>query len=255
MTNGPLLQVEHLTVSFDDFKAIDDLSLTLEPQSVRVLIGPNGAGKSTLLDAIIGRVRPSAGRIVLRGTDITRMPAHRIVRAGICRKFQTPGLLDSLTVYENLALADARGRGWRAALRTRPTRDQQVRTEQILQLTGLTAERHRPAGRLAHGQKQWLEIGMVVASDAELLLLDEPAAGMSHGEREQTADLVQRLTTRHSVLVIDHDMAFVERLRAPVSVLHMGRLLKEGTLQEVRQDPQVRAVYLGRADELECDCA
>ncbi len=251
----PLLQVERLTVCFEDFTAIDDLSLTLQPQSVRVLIGPNGAGKSTLLDAIIGRVRPSSGRILFKGTEITRMPEHRIVRAGICRKFQAPGLLESLTVYENLALAEARSRSWRAALRTRPTADQRARIEEILRTVGLTGQRSRLAGHLAHGQKQWLEIGMVVASDAELLLLDEPAAGMSHGEREQTADLVRRLSDRHSVLVIDHDMAFVERLDAPVSVLHMGRLLKEGSLQEVRQDPQVGAVYLGRVDELEYDCA
>jgi len=253
--NQPLLQIEHLTVRFDAFTAIDDLSLTVPARSVRVLIGPNGAGKSTLLDAIIGRVRPAAGRIVFKGRDLTHLPEHRIVRAGICRKFQAPGLLDSLTVHDNLVVAEARSRRWPALLRTQPTAAQAGRIDGILATVGLTAERHRPAGRLAHGQKQWLEIGMVVASGAELLLLDEPAAGMSLGEREQTADLLQRLADRHSLLVIDHDMAFVERLGAPVSVLHAGRLLKEGSLQDVRQDPQVRAVYLGRVDECEYDYA
>jgi urea transport system ATP-binding protein len=250
-----LLDVEDLTVDFDGFKALDGMSLHLMPASVRVLIGPNGAGKSTLCDAIIGRVRPASGRVVFKGKNITSLPEYQIVRKGICRKFQTPGVLENLTVAENLALSARSSRecwrsfGWTLGGEAR------VRAEETLELIGLTEKRNQLAGELSHGQKQWLEIGMVVASDADLLLLDEPAAGMSHGEAAQTAELIRRLSLRHSFLVIDHDMTFVAQLEAPVSVMHMGRLLKEGTLEEVRNDPQVAAVYLGRVKEVARACA
>ena len=241
-----LLAVENVTVSFEGFKALDGMSLRLMPKQVRVLIGPNGAGKSTLLDTIIGRVRPTSGRVVFKGEDITRLPEHQIVRRGICRKFQAPGILESLTVRENLALAARRDRGclhsFGRGLSPQVKRD----TEEILGLIDLQDKKDAPAARLSHGQKQWLEIGMVVASDAELLLLDEPAAGMSHAEAGQTAELIRKVADWHSVLVIDHDMAFVALLDAPVTVLHLGRLLTEGSLDEIRQDPQVAAVYLGR---------
>lgn len=244
-----LLEVNNLTVSFDGFKALDGLSLSLQPSSVRVLIGPNGAGKSTLCDAIIGRVRAASGHVTFRGRDITRQREHDIVRFGICRKFQTPGVLDSLTVDENLALAARRQRGcWRAFAAGLSAQDRE-RVDEVLDLIGLSARRKHLAGALAHGQKQWLELGMVVASDADLLLLDEPAAGMTHDEAAQAAELIRRLARRHSFLVIDHDMTFVAQLDAPVSVMHMGRMLKEGTLDEIRRDPQVAAVYLGRVEE------
>ncbi|MGH9563141.1 MAG: urea ABC transporter ATP-binding protein UrtD, partial [Terracidiphilus sp.] len=230
----PLLDVEDLTVDFDGFKALDGMSLHLTAASVRVLIGPNGAGKSTLCDAIIGRVRPASGKVVFKGENITSLPEYQIVRKGICRKFQTPGVLESLTVAENLALsASSRRECWRSFGWTL-SGEARVRAEETLELIGLTEKRHKPAGELSHGQKQWLEIGMVVASDADVLLLDEPAAGMSHGEAEQTAELIRRFSQRHSFLVIDHDMTFVAQLEAPVTVMHMGRLLKEGTLEEVR---------------------
>lgn len=251
----PLLQVENLTVSFDGFKALDGMNLRLEPTSVRVLIGPNGAGKSTLCDAVIGRVRATSGNVIFKGKNITALPEYQIVRNGICRKFQAPGVLENLTVEENLALS-ARSRrecwrsfGWTIGGTAR------ARAEETLELIGLAEKRKQLAGELSHGQKQWLEIGMVVASDADLLLLDEPAAGMSHGEASQTAELIRRLSLRHSFLVIDHDMTFVAQLEAPVSVMHMGRLLKEGTLEEVRNDPQVAAVYLGRVKEVARACA
>ncbi len=246
---APLLEVRDLTVSFDGFKAIDGLSLSVLPRSVRVLIGPNGAGKSTLLDTIIGRVRPAQGHIGFQGRDITRLPEYEIVQLGICRKFQAPGILDTLTVFENLALAARHHRPWWSFFRFGREADLKDRVEEILDLIHLRDKRDSPARSLAHGQKQWLEIGMVVASDADLLLLDEPAAGMSHAEVEQTAALVRRLSARHSLIVIDHDMTFVAQLDAPVSVLHMGRLLKEGSLDEVRSDPQVASVYLGRVEE------
>ncbi len=245
----PLLHVENLTVSFDGFKAVDGMNLSINPNQVRVLIGPNGAGKSTLLDAIIGHVRPAAGKVVFKGQNITHLPEYKIVRKGICRKFQAPGTLEGLTVFENLALAARSHRGcWSAMKRVRAA-DEREHVEEILRMTNLENKRNTRAKELAHGQKQWLEIGMVVASNADLLLLDEPAAGMSHGDAEQTAELIRRLSEWHSFLVIDHDMSFVEQLNAPVTVLHLGRFLMEGTLDEVRDDPQVKAVYLGRAKE------
>ena len=244
-----LLEVRDLTVSFDGFKDIDGLNVSVPPRSVRVLIGPNGAGKSTLLDTIIGRVRPAKGKVIFKGHEITHVPEYEIVQRGICRKFQAPGILDSLTVFENLVLAARHSRPWWSLFRTGVERETSDRVEEILDLIQLREKRGVPARELAHGQKQWLEIGMVVASDADLLLLDEPAAGMSHGEVEQTAELIRNLSNRHSLIVIDHDMTFVAQLEAPVSVLHMGRMLKEGTLEEVRGDPQVVAVYLGRVEE------
>jgi len=246
----PLLSVENVTVSFDGFNALDDMSLHLMPKSVRVLIGPNGAGKSTLLDAIIGHVSPTKGRVVFKGEDITRLDEYKIVRKGICRKFQAPGILESLSVADNLALAARHHRQcWRSFGRGLSS-EVGSQVERVLGLIGLEEKRHSLAAQLSHGQKQWLEIGMVVASDAELLLLDEPAAGMSHDESTQTAELIRSLSTQHSILVIDHDMAFVEQLDAPVSVMHMGKMLREGTLEEIRNDPQIAAVYLGRAKEI-----
>jgi urea transport system ATP-binding protein len=242
----PFLRVENLTVSFDGFKAVDGMNLSIEPNQVRVLIGPNGAGKSTLLDAIIGHVHPAGGKVIFKGQNITRLPEYKIVRRGICRKFQTPGTLEGLTVFENLALAARNRRGCFNAMKPGRTTEERAHVEEILGLINLKDKRSILARELAHGQKQWLEIGMVVASNADLLLLDEPAAGMSHGEAEQTAELIRRLTTWHSFLVIDHDMSFVAQLDAPVTVLHLGRFLMEGTLEEVRGDPRVRAIYLGR---------
>ncbi len=243
----PFLRVENLTVSFDGFKAVDGMNLSMEQNQVRVLIGPNGAGKSTLLDAIIGHVRPTGGKVIFKGHNITRLSEYKIVRRGICRKFQAPGTLEGLTVFENLALAARNRRGCFSAMMQGRTAEEKEHVEEILRLINLEDKRNTLAKELAHGQKQWLEIGMVVASNADLLLLDEPAAGMSHGEAEQTAELIRRLTEWHSLLVIDHDMSFVAQLNAPVTVLHLGRFLMEGTLEEVRDDPRVREVYLGRA--------
>ena len=251
----PLLSIQDLTVSFDGFKAIDGLSFTLMPRSIRVLIGPNGAGKSTLLDAIIGHVRPAAGNIIFKGHDITRLPEYKVVRRGICRKFQAPGVLDSLTVAENLMLAANPTRDCWRSFGSRGSARLLRHIEPLLNLINLLDKRDCLAARLSHGQKQWLEIGMVVASDADLLLLDEPAAGMSHDEAAQTAQLIRSLCHHHSFLVIDHDLGFVAQLQAPVSVLHMGRLLKEGSLEEVRTDPQVMEVFLGRAEEVVRGCA
>jgi urea transport system ATP-binding protein len=247
--NTALLEVDHVTVSYDGFKALDDFSFSMEAGSVHVLIGPNGAGKSTLLDTIIGRVRPTLGRIVFKGEDISALPEFRIVQRGICRKFQTPGVLDELTVEANILVAATRDRrSWRS-LTTHRSQAERDRVEEVLDTIGLNAKRALPAAQLAHGERQWLEIGMVVASDSDLLLLDEPAAGMTHREAELTAALIRSLAGRHAFIVIDHDMDFVEQIAAPVSVLHMGRLLAQGTVEDVRVNPAVAAVYLGRAVE------
>jgi urea transport system ATP-binding protein len=247
--SDPLLQVENVTVSFEGFKALDAVTLSVMPTTVQVVIGPNGAGKSTLMDTIIGRVRPVSGRVMFKGADMTKLPEYEVVRRGICRKFQTPGILSTLTAEENLVIAAKRSRGWLSTMRRSISAAEQSRVDEILSTIGLREKRNMLAGHLAHGSKQWLEIGMVVASDGDLLLLDEPAAGMTHQERAKTADLIRNLAQRHAFIVIDHDMDFVEQLAAPVSVLHMGRMLKQGSIEEVRNDPQVKAVYLGRAEE------
>lgn len=245
----PLLRVEDITVSFEGFKALDRVSLSVMERSVRVVIGPNGAGKSTLMDAIIRRVKPVSGRVLLKGADITHLPEYEVVRRGICRKFQTPGILRNLTVEENIIVAAKRARGWLSTFRTSITPSERARVDEILDLIGLGDRRWMLAAHLAHGAKQWLEIGMVVASECDLLLLDEPAAGMTHHERAKTAELIRRLAQRCAFIVIDHDMDFVEQLEAPVSVLHMGRVIRHGSIDEVRDDPQVRSVYLGRVAE------
>ncbi len=244
-----LLELHDVSVSFDGFKALSNVTFSVAPKSIKVLIGPNGAGKSTLCDCVIGKVRSKTGKIFYKGEEITRFPEYKIVRRGICRKFQAPGLLEQLSVYDNLRVAVKRSKSWWQGLRTALSSEEEARVEEVLRLTRLTRRKDVPAGLLAHGEKQWLEIGMVVAEDPELLLLDEPTAGMTAQETAQTAELIRGLAAERAVLVIDHDMAFVELLDAPVSVLHQGRLLKEGTLEEVRADPEVVSVYLGRSAE------
>ncbi|HTX03171.1 MAG TPA: urea ABC transporter ATP-binding protein UrtD [Candidatus Acidoferrales bacterium] len=245
-TENALLLVDCVTVSYDGYKALTDVTFTVEPGAVHVLIGPNGAGKSTLLDAIIGRVRPTSGRIMFKGEEINVLPEYEIVRRGICRKFQTPGVLEALTVRENLAVAATHNRSALRALGTFALNGSRARVDEVLETIGLGSKGDFLAAHLSHGEKQWLEIGMVVASDADLLLLDEPAAGMTHREAELTAQLIRSLVGRHAFVVIDHDMDFVGYLAAPVSVLHMGRFIAHGSIDEVRRDPQVAAVYLGR---------
>jgi urea transport system ATP-binding protein len=245
-----LLAVENVTVSFDGFKALNDLSFRLAAGACHVLVGPNGAGKSTLLDTIIGRVRPTSGRVMFKGEDLAHVPEYGIVRRGICRKFQTPGVLDYLTIEDNLRVAVTRNRGAWHALTAKTTPAERERIHEVLGIIGLADRRDDLAAELAHGNKQWLEIGMVVASDADLLLLDEPAAGMTHQEAEATATLIRSLVGRHAFIVIDHDMDFVEQLSAPVSVLNQGSMLAHGaSVAEIRQNPEVEAVYLGRAHE------
>jgi urea transport system ATP-binding protein len=244
-----LLKLENVTVSFDGFKALDNFNFSLDKGSIRVVIGPNGAGKSTMCDTVIGKVRPTLGKVIYNDKDISKTAEHTIVRQGICRKFQTPGVLENLSVADNLAVGVRKRKGWWINVRSRLTQQESNKVTEILELVGLSDKRDMLASQLAHGEKQWLEIGMVVAADPELLLLDEPTAGMTTQETEKTAKLISRLAGKHTVLVIDHDMSFVELLNAPVSVMHQGKLFKEGSIQDLRDDPGVVEIYLGRSKE------
>jgi urea transport system ATP-binding protein len=244
-----LLRLENVTVSFDGFKALDNFNFSVDKGSIRVVIGPNGAGKSTMCDTVIGKVRPTLGKVIYNDKDISKTAEHTIVRQGICRKFQTPGVLENLSVEDNLAVGVRKRKGWWTNVRSSLTQEESNKVTEILELVGLSEKRDMPASQLAHGEKQWLEIGMVVAADPELLLLDEPTAGMTAQETEKTAKLISGLAGKHTVLVIDHDMSFVELLNAPVSVMHQGKLFKEGLIQDLRDDPAVVEIYLGRSKD------
>jgi urea transport system ATP-binding protein len=247
--NQKLLQLENITVSFDGFKALDNFNFSVDKGMIRVVIGPNGAGKSTMCDTVIGKVRPTQGKVIYNDKDISKTSEHNIVRLGICRKFQTPGVLENLSVEDNLAVGIRKRKGWWVNICSGLNNAEATKVNEILELVGLSEKRDMLASQLAHGEKQWLEIGMVVAADPELLLLDEPTAGMTAQETEKTAKLISNLAGKHTVLVIDHDMSFVELLNAPVSVMHQGKLFKEGSIQELRDDPAVVEIYLGRSKD------
>lgn len=240
-----VLQVENLSVSFDGFKAVDDLTLYVEEKEVRAIIGPNGAGKTTLLDLISGRTRPSSGTVKFKHTDLTKLREYEIVRAGVGRKFQTPSVYESLTVFENLEMAFPDSRSSWSAWRFRRTQEVTERVEEVARLIYLGDHLHERAETLSHGQKQWLEIGSLLIQDPELLLLDEPVAGMSPKEREKTAELILKLAERRAVIVIEHDMEFVKQIAHKVTVLHQGKRLAEGKMDVVKDDPKVIEVYLG----------
>ena len=240
-----ILQVKELTVSFDGFKAVDALSLSVERNELRVIIGPNGAGKTTLLDMICGKTKPTTGRVLFNGLDLTRMSEHQIVRAGVGRKFQTPSVYENLTVFENFEISLPKMHGLFQSLTFRNTPEVRERIDSMAGEVYLRDQLDRRAGQLSHGQKQWLEIGMLLMQEPELLLLDEPVAGMSPREREQTGDLLSRIAQGKSVVVIEHDMDFVKRIAHKVTVLHQGKLLSEGSATEVQSDQRVIDVYLG----------
>ncbi|HAK63315.1 MAG TPA: urea ABC transporter ATP-binding protein UrtD [Alphaproteobacteria bacterium] len=240
-----LLALENVSVSFDGFKAVSDLNLYIEKGELRVIIGPNGAGKTTVLDLICGRTRLSSGSIKFNNREITRHSEQDIVKLGIGRKFQTPSIYEDLTVFENLEISFPRGRSVTGALfwkRTREITEQVHLTAQTIFLEKLLDS---PAGLLSHGQKQWLEIGMLLIQDPELLMLDEPVAGMSVAERAKTAELLNVVIRNRSVIVIEHDMKFVESIAHRVTVLHQGKVLAEGRMDAIQANPEVREVYLG----------
>jgi urea transport system ATP-binding protein len=242
-----ILWVDGITVSFDGFRALNDLSLTLEKGELRCIIGPNGAGKTTLMDVITGKTRPDRGQVKLvpSQTELTRLSEFEIARLGIGRKFQRPTVFQGHTVWENLELASRGGKGVLRTLFGRLGPAERVRIDEVLQLIGLGEQRSRRAGLLAHGHKQWLEIGMLLIQDPKVLLLDEPIAGMSHQEAERTAELVKTLAGERTVVVVEHDMEFVRQIARKVTVLHEGSVLAEGTMDKVQADPKVIEVYLG----------
>ena len=240
------LSVEGLTVSFDGFKAVDDFSFYVEENEIRVIIGPNGAGKTTVLDLISGKTKASAGRINFHGKELTRMKEHQIVRAGVGRKFQNPSIYEDLSVFENLEISFPRGYSVFGALAFKRDAAVTAAVAETAATVFLGKELDKTAGLLSHGQKQWLEIGMLLIQNPDLLMLDEPVAGMSVAERKQTAELLKRITRDRSVLVIEHDMQFVEDIAHRVTVMHQGKTLSEGSMRRVKNDPEVIAVYLGR---------
>ena len=242
-----LLYLDGVSVSFDGFRALNSLSLIIEPGEMRAIIGPNGAGKTTMMDVITGKTRPDTGTILFEGgTDLTALREAGIANLGIGRKFQRPTVFEMHTVWDNLELALKAPRRPLKTLTCSASRDDRARIEEILDITRLSAKRDRQAGSLSHGEKQWLEIGMLLAQDPKLLLVDEPVAGMTDAETEQTARLLKDIAGKHSVIVVEHDMAFVRELGVKVTVLHEGSVLAEGSLDAVSANQQVVDVYLGR---------
>src|SRR5215472_11915772 len=245
--DGTLLYLDGVSVSFDGFHALNELSFVLDSGEMRAVIGPNGAGKTTMMDVITGRTRPDQGMVIFsESTDLTRMDEPAIAALGIGRKFQKPTVFEPHSVRDNLILALKSDRSPWFALFARETAAERARIEEILTTIGFAALRDSPAAALSHGQKQWLEIGMLLAQDPRLLLVDEPVAGMTDAETEQTAALLREINRTRSVVVVEHDMAFVRALGVKVTVLHEGSAIAEGSIDHVSSDPRVIEVYLGR---------
>ena len=247
LTHGRILYLEDVSVSFDGFKAINRLSLDIAPGELRCIIGPNGAGKTTMMDIITGKTRPDAGSVFFGSTiDLLRHTEAEIAQLGIGRKFQKPTVFEQLTVFENLELALKTHKGVAQSLRYRRSAAHDQRLCEVLETIALQDSLARQAGKLSHGQKQWLEIGMLLVQDPQLLLLDEPVAGMTDQETERTAELFLRLKGQHSLIVVEHDMAFIKAIAQTVTVLCDGAVLAQGPLSQVQADPRVIEVYLGR---------
>ena len=246
MTSSTILYLDDVSVVFDGFRALNNLSLFVDQGELRAIIGPNGAGKTTMMDVITGKTRPSAGTVKFRDADLTLLDEAAIATMGIGRKFQKPTVFDALTVFENLELALKAPRGPLACLRWVLAGESRAAIERTLEEIGLTARAHDRAAILSHGQRQWLEIGMLLMQDPELLLVDEPVAGMTDQETEHTAALLRRIAGTRSVVVVEHDLEFVRALDCKVTVLCEGSVLSEGTIDHVQNDPKVIEVYLGR---------
>src|SRR5499427_4956615 len=246
-THGVVLYLESISVSFDGFKALNNLSLSIDVGELRCVIGPNGAGKTTMMDVVTGKTRPDAGTAFFGQTiDLTRLSEAEIAHAGIGRKFQKPTIFEHLTVFENLELAMKADKRVRTTLFARLAAAERDRVAETLRLIRLDAAAAHVAGALSHGQKQWLEIGMLLVQEPKLLLLDEPVAGMSDEETERTAELFLSLAGRHSLVVVEHDMAFIAKIARQVTVLHEGSVLAEGPMDRIKNDERVIEVYLGR---------
>lgn len=240
-----VLDVKNISVAFDGFKAIDGLSLSVAEKELRVIIGPNGAGKTTLLDIICGKTKPDDGMVFYRGIDLTKLEEFRITRLGLARKFQTPSIYENLSVFENFVLSIPKGRGVAGSLFFRTDAGVRELVVQAAERVFLGAALNKKAAVLSHGQKQWLEIGMMLVQQPTLVLLDEPVAGMSSKERDATATLLASVAEEAAVVVIEHDMDFVRKIARRITVMHQGKVLCEGSVEEVQRDPRVIEVYLG----------
>jgi urea transport system ATP-binding protein len=246
-SHGPILYLDDVTVSFDGFRALNQLSLTIDRGELRCIIGPNGAGKTTMMDVVTGKTRPDQGTAFFGQTfDLTRLPETEIARLGIGRKFQKPTVFENHTVFENLELAMKTDKRVKPTLLARLAPAQRALIARTLETIRLEGSQHRLAGALSHGQKQWLEIGMLLVQEPELILLDEPVAGMTDAETAHTAELILELEGSHSIVVVEHDMDFVGQIARKVTVLHEGAVLAEGSLQQVQRNERVIEVYLGR---------
>ncbi|MCP9460463.1 MAG: urea ABC transporter ATP-binding protein UrtD [Nitrospira sp.] len=244
---GSIIYLEDVTVDYDGFKALNRLNFIVNYNELRVVIGPNGAGKTTLLDVICGKTKPVEGRVIF-GKDVDLLPLreHEIVELGIGRKFQAPSIYGTLTVWENLDLSlKRRSKGVVATLLGKSTQEERARIARTLETVGLADCAHQRAGSLSHGQKQWLEIGMVILQDPQLIMVDEPVAGMTDRETEQTGMLLQSLAEKHAIIVIEHDMEFVRQIARTVTVMHEGTVICEGPVEKVQSDPKVQEIYLG----------
>ena len=241
------LYMDGVSVSFDGFKALNNLSLYIKPGEMRAIIGPNGAGKTTMMDVITGKTKPDNGTVLFNNTtDLTQFDEAAVANIGVGRKFQKPSVIESLTVFENLELSQKGGRGIWQALFHSLSNEQEKKIAETLELIALSDKRDELAANLSHGQKQWLEIGMLISQEPELLLIDEPAAGMTDEETMKTAELFKKLAKKHSLVVVEHDMDFIAALDCKVTVLHEGSVLAEGSLESVQNNQQVIEVYLGR---------
>ena len=248
---SPLLELKQISVSFEGFLALRDLNLVLNQGDLRAVIGPNGAGKTTFLDVITGKVAPTKGDVIFKEKSLIGQKEFRIARKGIGRKFQSPRIFENLSVQENLALSVSRPKTPFSLLIDNLKVKHLDQIQHLMSIVNLQSKANIRAGALSHGQKQWLEIAMLVGQDPDLLLVDEPVAGLTDEETDLTADLLKSLAGDHTVLVIDHDMEFIRRLDCPVSVLHQGHVLKEGSMSDIQKDPLVIEVYLGKTDEEE----
>jgi urea transport system ATP-binding protein len=244
-----ILEIENLTVSFDGFKAINELNFSMNEGELRVIIGPNGAGKTTFLDVITGKVQPTIGSVRFKGKNLKALSEHQIARRGIGRKFQTPRVYLNLTPRENLELSCNRDKNVLGSLFRKASSGEKLTVKGLLETIGLVAKADIKAGLLSHGEKQWLEIGMLVAQSPDLLLVDEPVAGLTDEETLLTGDLLISLAESHSIIVIEHDMEFVRQIARTVTVLHQGSVLCEGSMEQVQNDPRVIEVYLGHSEE------
>ncbi|WP_231038000.1 urea ABC transporter ATP-binding protein UrtD [Pectinatus frisingensis] len=245
-----ILEIKDLTVSFDGFRALNGVTTKIEKGEIRFFIGSNGAGKTTLLDAICGRIHPQQGTIVFNGDkNIMRYPEHKLVNIGIGRKFQVPSVFTSLSVHENMEVSAVKKRGICSSLLQKLTRQQEQKIDEILTLVDLKNYRNKMASELSHGQKQWLEIAMLLVQDLKLIMLDEPVAGMGRKETTKTGELLKKIAQHCTVIIVEHDMEFVREYATKVTVMHEGRILDEGSIDQIQNNPKVIDVYLGRGGE------